>query len=110
MVLHAWHAGWLLRQHQVILAVLHMYCSKVAKVLVPHELQPHLLLEGAADTAHTRQLLAEDVAAVDVPVVLDSSAVVDGEWLGTWALAPASAPPRCASIQQQKTQQRQTRV
>jgi hypothetical protein len=90
IALQAWHAEWLLRQHNVMLAVLQMYCNRISRSMLPTELQPFLLLEGAVSAAVCRQSLAADVATVELPVVLDSAAVSEGLWLGLWMQTTAN--------------------
>jgi hypothetical protein len=64
-------------------AILKQFCSGVPENLYPPQLRGYLLMEGAALAALRRQNLAPLLASVDLGVVLDTSLVADGLWLGT---------------------------
>lgn len=95
--LQAWHAEWVVRQHHVMLAVLQMYCSAVAHADFPVALRGYMLLEGAAAAALRRQSLQAEVAAADFGVVLDTSTVSEGLWLGCWVKQDAEVA-RCVAF------------
>ena len=84
-----------MRQHHAMLAVLRMYCTGVAQRDFPAGLRGYMLLEGAAAAALRRQSLLVEVSAADFGVVLDTSAVAEGLWLGRWVKQDAEAA-RCA--------------
>ena len=93
--LQSWHCEWVQRQNHALLAVMRMYCQTLPRSLLTPELKSHMLLDGAAAAAATRQALSPDVRSSDLGVVLDASTVVDGPWLGS-LMQTNSSQPRCA--------------
>ena len=90
-----------IEMHFIPIIIMTCMCASELSVMlkrsalqVPTQLLPHMLLDGAAAAAQRRQALAPAVAAVDLPVVLDTAAVAEGPWLGTWVHTSA-ARPRC---------------
>jgi hypothetical protein len=85
---------WRVRQHQVILAILRMYCGNLPAEDFPPSLRQHMIIEGAVAAATQRQDLAKSVAEADLGVVLDVATVQEGPWLGT-LMQTAGHQPRC---------------
>lgn len=81
--LQSWHAEWLGRQHHALLAVMRMYCQTITSTHLTPELQAHMLLEGALAAAAERQRLSKAVRESEMGVVLDTSTVEEGAWLGS---------------------------
>jgi hypothetical protein len=79
----AWHAEWVIRQYHIMFAILKQFCSGVPEHVYPPQLWGYLLMEGAASAALQRQNLVPQLASVNTGVVLDTSVVADGLWLGT---------------------------
>lgn len=94
--LKSWHAEWLGRQHHALLAVMKMYCHTITTSHLTPELQAHMLLEGALAAAAERQRLSSAVRESELGVVLDTSSVEEGAWLGS--LMQTSPTARCAQF------------
>lgn len=92
--LHSWHCEWVQRQNHALLAVMRMYCQTLPRALLTPELKSDMLLDGAAAAAATRQAVSPAVRGADPDVVLDTSSVADGPWLGSLVQTNGSQP-RC---------------
>eukprot|EP00892_Ulva_mutabilis_P008472 jgi/Ulvmu1/5998/UM026_0122.1 len=90
--LQSWHYEWLQRQNHALLAVMRMYCQTLPRTLLTPELKSHMLLDGAAAAAAARQALSPRVRSADLGVVLDTSTVADGPWLGSLMQTNGSQP------------------
>lgn len=93
--LQSWHCEWVQRQNHALLAVMRMYCQTLPRALLTPELKSDMLLDGAAAAAATRQAISPAVRSADPDVVLDTSSVTDGPWLGSLVQTTGSQP-RCA--------------
>ena len=94
--LQSWHCEWVQRQNHALLAVMRMYCQALPRALLTPELKSEMLLDGAAAAAAARQALSPAVRSTDFDVVLDTSSVKEGQWLGS-LMQTNGSQPRCAA-------------